>query len=361
MIITPETIASDKAIMKIASSYKSQVSPINIAQITKYISLSTPNSILGFSYQKEMFDIEDIRAKFSEIQLPSKPLKKLYQEKISESIQKFELAQAVGTEDFAEKSQKVYGFPSKKLISTAYDLLSLEKGPIQKKISLIEAKQILKEELSNLGLPWKVQSRKMLSYANVQPAKSTVTLCSTHRFSERNIKRLAVHEIGTHSVRSMNARLQPLLIFRNFPHYIETEEGLAAFNEEITGYLFNDTIRKYAGRVVAVEYAQEHTLKETYKFLQKYFPNPQALNIAIRVKRGLPNTDTIGAFTKDYVYLKGFLDVRKYLQREPLKHLYYGKISLPWIDLVKKLEPELTPIRYFPPLLQAYETKKEIL
>lgn len=361
MIITPEVKESDRAITKIAAAYRSQVSPINANHIMQYILKKEPQNILGFSYPAVQVNIDDIKNKFNEITLPPRPLKALYKAKIEESIQKFKLSAALGTEDFAELSEDVYGYPSKKLINTAHELLTLEPGPSQKTILLKDAKKILKDELKSAGLDWKVVSKKMLSYALVQPSKSTVTLCSTHKFSERTVRRLAIHEIGTHSIRSMNARLQPLRIFRNFPNYIATEEGLAAFNEEMTGYLYNDTIRKYAGRVVAVEYGQEHTLMETYRYLQKFFTKQQALYIAMRVKRGLPNTENVGTYTKDHLYLQGFLDIKKYLEDNPLKHLYYGKVSLPWISIVKKIEDELEPIKYFPPLLKSYDRKKEII
>lgn len=362
MIITPEVQAIDKDIIKVAASYRSQVSPTNANDIMRYILKKKKDvGIIGFSYNPGKNDVSEIQERFSQIEIPPRPLKQLYKEKIQESIEKFKLGYARGTANFSEVSESVYGYPSKKLIAKAYDILTLEPGPTHEKITQNEAKKILIQELKRMGLSWKVQSKKMLSYAMVSPAQNTVTLSSTHTFSETTVRRLAIHEIGTHSVRSMNARQQPLKIFRNFPRYIATEEGLAAFNEEITGHLYNDTIRKYAGRVIAVEYAQDHTLMETYNFLKKYFTETQALYIALRVKRGLPNTESHGAFTKDHVYLKGFLDVKEYVKKNPLKNLYYGKVNLEYANLIEKLEPELKPIKYFPPLVKYFEQKKDIL
>ena len=362
MYITKETKEADAKIMKIASSFKAQFTPLNANHIYTHILKKKKNiGILGFSYAFEEVNIDTIKEKFSEVKIPSRPLRNVYKEKVKESIDKFALIQCRGTTEFFEASKKVYGYPSKKLLNAAHDILSLSPGLDHDKITLFEAKKMLKHALQEMKLPWKVTTKKMLSYAMVQTAKNTVTLSSSHSFSEKSIKRLAIHEIGTHSVRTMNGRLQPLKIFKNFPRYIQTEEGLAAFNEDITGYLYNDTIRKYAGRVIAVDYAQNHTLLETFEYLKKYFTEQQALNIAVRIKRGLPNTESHGAFTKDYVYLQGFLDIKKYVLKKPLQLLYYGKINHTYASLIKKLEPELTPIKYYPPLLQNYERKKEIM
>jgi uncharacterized protein (TIGR02421 family) len=350
--IDERAIVSDRVIMKLAAAYKPNVNPLNAKEIIKKITSSKEKEIIGFDYcAKPQYCYDGIRDAFDEIPLPSRPLKKLYKDKIKESKLKFQLLEAIGTEELGVQSRLLYGFPSKKLINKAYDLIQLPQSPPGNKIPLSSAKKILKEQLHKMNLPWKIETKKMVAGALVAPAKSTVFLSSAYKYTDMSIKRLAIHEIGTHAVRSMNARIQPLKIFRNFPNYIGTEEGLAAFNENFTGNLFNDTIRKYAGRVMAVEYAEDHDLIETYQYLKKFLKPNTSAHISLRVKRGLSNSKSLGSFSKDYVYLKGYFEIQKYVKKHPMRFLYYGKTSTDSIKLIKKIEKDLIPIQYYPPLI----------
>lgn len=366
-IITPEIKAFDKELTKLAAAYKSNTTPNNLHIIQNKILKANPKElekdcgIMGFSYDYRKKDHTETIQKLNELSVPRGQLKNLFKEKIKESKLKLQMLGSLGTNEFADKSEDLYGYPNKKLIDKAYSILELKSSPKGQSIKTADAKKILRSKLKEMQIPWKIKTKKLINYANISPSKETITLSSNHTYSEKTINRLAIHEIGTHGVRYMNARLQPLKIFKNFPNYLATEEGLAAFNEEINGFLNNDTLRRYAGRVVAIEYAQNHNLIETYQFLQKYFEDANAFSIAMRVKRGLPNSESLGAFTKDHVYLKGFFDIKKYVEKNPLRYLYFGKVGVEYIKLIKKLEPELAQIAYFPPLVTNFDKKSELL
>jgi len=372
VLITPEIISFDKKVTSLSASYKSRATPNNFYFSQQKI-LSKDRGkdfssikdlreigILGFSYNSREKDYSNIISELREQHVPRGKFKELYKDKIKESTNKLNMLESLGTLDFSDKSRKVYGYPDKILINKAYDLLDLKPNEKSESFNTQKAKKLLSEKLKEMDLDWKINTKKLLGYALITPLKKTVTLSSNHVFTESTINRLAVHEVGTHGVRYLNGKLQPLKIFKNFPGYIETEEGLASFTEELTGFLNNNTLRRYAGRVVAVEYAQNHDLFETYVFLRNYFDRSNALHIAMRVKRGLPNSDSVGAFTKDYVYLKGFLDVKNYMKKNPLKLLYFGKVNMNYVSLIKKLEAELTPIKYFPPFLTDFQKKSEV-
>lgn len=372
-IITSEIKEFDKKVISLAAAYRSRATPNNLFPIQQKILLKEQTleqssleeiekiGILGFSYNYRLRTYENKINALKKLILPSGPLKKLYKDKIQESILKLRMLESLGTDEFTKKSEELYGYPSKELIDKAYDILDLSPSPKGDQFSTQKAKRLLRKKLSALNLKWSIRTKKLLGYALITPAKQTVTLSSNHQFTEATIDRLAVHEVGTHGIRYLNAKLQPLGIFKNFPGYLSTEEGLAAFTEEITGYLNNDTLRRYAGRVIAVDYAQNHTLLETYFYLKKFFDDSNALHIAMRIKRGLPNSESQGAYTKDHVYLKGFFNIKNYVRKNPLRFLYYGKVSLEYTKLLKKLEPELSPVKYYPPLLINYEKKSEVL
>ena len=366
--ITDAVTECDSTLSKLCAGYKANSTPQNLLAIQhKVLSLKSTKhiekdcGIIGFSYEYRKKDYSDVISSLNSLSVPRGLFKNIFKDKIAESKLKYQLLANVGTDRFAEKSEELYGYPSKKLIDKAYAILDLKPEPSDEEYGIIDAKKKLRKELSDMNIPWKIKSKKLLNYAHIIPSKETIYLSSNHKYSQRTIKRLAVHEIGTHGVRYMNAKKQPLKIFKNFPNYISTEEGLAAFNEEINGFLNNETLRRYAGRVVAIDYAQNNSLLQTYVFLRKFFDDKVAFNTALRVKRGLANSESLGAFTKDHVYLKGFFEIKKYLLKNPLKHLYYGKISLEHIDVIKKVEEELAPISFYPPLARTFDQKKSLL
>jgi hypothetical protein len=78
-----------------------------------------------------------------------------------------------------------------------------------------------------------------------------------------------------------------------------------------------------------------------FKFVAQYFDNDTAFDIVARVKRGLIDTSELGGYTKDQVYLKGYLQIRD-LPKEILKKLYVGKISIQDLQLIEESKIELS-------------------
>jgi hypothetical protein len=54
----------------------------------------------------------------------------------------------------------------------------------------------------------------------------------------------------------------------------------------------------------------------------------------MRVKRGLQNTEEIGGFCKDQVYLRGAIDILSNRKKINFEDLYCGKISLADVLLI---------------------------
>ena len=204
-----------------------------------------------------------------------------------------------------------------------------------------------------LGFNWRLLNKDLITSARVNPLKQTLELRKKERFSEKYVRRLIVHEIGTHAVRAENGRLQPLLVFlHGLPGYLETEEGLAAYSEYLTGVLDNSTLRNYAGRVAAIHHALSHDFLSTYKHMKKFFRDKIAWKLTLRAKRGLKDTSLPGAYTKDVIYLRGFLAVKKYIQKGgDITKLYVGKIGLKDVPLLTKIpgivKPKFLPFTLF--------------
>jgi hypothetical protein len=172
----------------------------------------------------------------------------------------------------------------------------------------------------------------------VNNTKKQIKLRSDVSWSKTMIKRLGVHEVGTHLLRHHNGSKQFLKMFsRGWPGYLSTEEGLAVYNEDKMNLLSEDTLRKYASRVIAAYLALNYSFWEVFITLVEYIGWEEAFEVTVRAKRGFVDTSSYGTHLKDTSYLKGWIKVKQHLKNYPedYKLLYIGKIGLEHLDLIK--------------------------
>lgn len=133
---------------------------------------------------------------------------------------------------------------------------------------------------------------------------------------------------------TFNAKMQPLQVFRlGLPGDTLTQEGLAIMAEYHSGYLSHARLQALAVRVLAVDsLLKEHNFYQTFCFLtdELQLERDDAFIITTRVYRG-------GGFTKDYVYLKGFLAMLDLSKQRSLDNLMIGKCSHRYLDLIDEL------------------------
>jgi uncharacterized protein (TIGR02421 family) len=143
------------------------------------------------------------------------------------------------------------------------------------------------------------------------------------------------HEIGTHVLTHYNGRQQPFQqLYAGMAGYEELQEGLAVLSEYLVGELNLSRLRLLAGRVIAAHSVMGGShFNETFKqlHLEYNFASYSAFQIALRVHRG-------GGYTKDMVYLRGFLRLLNYIKtHDDINILYTGKVSLEFLPLIKEL------------------------
>ena len=196
---------------------------------------------------------------------------------------------------------------------------------------------------------WEVKpSKKWISAAR---HTRKVTICKDRFFSELDIKRLAVHEVGVHAIRYTNGDHQPLKIFHfGFPESLSTEEGLAVYFEVATGNMNPMYFRNYAGRVLAIDCLRRNLdFRDCFSELQHYgFNDEDSWNLAVRVYRG-------GGFVKDHVYLQGYYMIDDFVKHGgDLRKLFVGKIGIEDLPLIDQLlqEKKIVEPRYMPPFLR---------
>jgi hypothetical protein len=233
----------------------------------------------------------------------------------------------------------LYPAPSNETVNEALNILKSEKvfypNDENEKLSFMEVKNILEPELLKLGFTnWKVIIKPITAKMMVSSLKNELIINENASFSRLEIERLKVHEIHTHIQRFENGKLQKYKIFQyGFSNYLETEEGLALYNEELNGVLSQDDMRKYALRVIACQWAVSKGFYELFNLLNNYVSIDDSWNLTLRVKRGLEDTSHVGGFLKDSLYLSGYMKVKN-LKQSDIDNLWIGKVGIKELEII---------------------------
>ena len=252
---------------------------------------------------------------------------------------------------FLRSSLKAFGAPTKQELEWATTIVKAapnfsDQTPSVKNFSAEEAVHFMKEFVSNYGFEVTVKAvTHMSSKAMVSNSKKAVLIKKGERFSAQELKALAHHEIGVHLVTAFNAEKQPLKVFSlGFPFNVQTQEGLAVLSEYYCGALDYDRLFELALRVITAEYVVKgvpfveafDTLTRTYGLSKD-----RAFNMVTRLYRG-------GGFTKDRLYLPGFVALYQQRNRLDKDLLFAGKTSSEYTEFVVSLKANnlFSPLEY---------------
>ena len=174
--------------------------------------------------------------------------------------------------------------------------------------------------------------------ANALATATRIKVRSGARFTRRDAAQLLNHEAFIHVLTAANGRHQPDLpiLAIGHPGTTRTQEGLAVFAEFVSGTLELDRFRRLADRVLGVQMVIDGAdFIELFRWFSERSPDPeQAFESTRRIFRGGPVTG--GApFTKDCVYLSGFLAVSTFIKAAFVQErldcvgtLFVGKLDL---------------------------------
>ncbi|MEK6861169.1 MAG: tyrosine/phenylalanine carboxypeptidase domain-containing protein [Nanoarchaeota archaeon] len=289
-----------------------------------------------FKYSEIISNLLEAEKRLKKLKPDNSVFGRLLKQKIEEFTTQINLIKNYGKPLFTNYSIKWYKKPSPELVNKAKELLKLEYEDSSVAHTTISAVKKFTDILKEYGLKYKVIERELIVGANFDIAHQMLYINKNKKFTEHEIRRLIVHEIKTHILRSENGKKQRYKLFIiGFPYYLITEEGLAVYNEEKEGFLTNDVIKRYAGRVIAIDLALKNSFSYVYNYLLEYFDKEEAFLLTSRAKRGLSDTSRPGAFTKDHLYLSGYYPIKNFVKSDGnINKLYIGKIGTEHVRLL---------------------------
>lgn len=309
-----------------------------------------------FEYSEAAFDSFHLKEKLKleESRCDDTSTGKLFRNKILELNGKIELLEAVGTEKFTAKSEALYGIPDESLIYEAREKLRLMPNSFDEQEEILpmgEVENRLRSVLDEYGLmDWKIEFKKGMVADSTAGKRNVLFVSYDAAFTEDRLRMIIAHEIETHILTAENGKKQAYGLFnRGFGFYLETQEGLAIWNQEHV--LSHDVQKNYrsAALVLVVMFAKRHSFSQTAMYcMDMGMPAEKAFKTAAKVKRGMEDTSVEGVFTKDALYFSGYLQIQNFVALGgDLKELYYGKYNLNDLPYVKGLpnlcEPEKIP------------------
>ena len=288
-------------------------------------------------YRKPLNNFDLIKKELQDMKTEPTIIGHLLKQKKKELINLVDLIKSVGTREFTHRAILQYGKPDVDLVRKARVLLNLETETHSVHYDSVSTIKKFLDVLLRHGFNWQVKKADIVVGASFNVTRKTIYINKNKLFSENDIKRLIVHEIGTHITRAENGKNQHYKLFYvGFPNYLITEEGLAVYNEEKAGLLTNNILKTYAGRVIAVDLALKNSFSTTYNSLLEFFSKEEAWILTLRAKRGLIDTSKAGACPKDYLYLAGLYKVKEFVRKGgSIKDLYIGKIGTEHVPLLK--------------------------
>jgi len=315
-----------------------------IEEREKFLKLNSHNPV--FEYPKLKFDPLELIDGLNKIETDQSPIGKIFERKKDEVAKKIALLEKIGDHDFTDASIKLYGKPSTEDRDKCKKIISeLNISALQSEVARItpdEASKEFEKVFKSYGLKnWKVKIKESMVADCIAGKNNRLFINKSARFTKTRVKALIVHEIETHILTAENGKMQNYEIFnRGLADYLITQEGLAVYNvEKQLKQPFLENYKAMA-HVVSICTAEKESFSDTYRTLIELGIPPQtAFKSTLKAKRGLTNTASAGTFTKDYIYYKGYHQIKNFVENGgKIEDLYIGKMNLRDLETVKEIK-----------------------
>jgi hypothetical protein len=346
LVFTPINLEQEKEKFFDSDNYNPQF---------KYRKIKNSNSEV-FKRIQNITEVSDVDPRISQF----------YLELIKAKIDTTQMMEKVGDNDaITELSYAKYGEVTPELFRNAtrilkgqtlqFKLLNEDMLKTQKYLNFDEIKKAFDAVFVELGLDgWVAEKSQNIARngAKLGVKSKRVYLYGDIKKRSYELRKTIIHEVGTHALRAVNGEKSGYSAFSkaNVPSYLLAEEGLAMYNEESMGVLTRKDLKNRAAMVWAIYVGEKMSFRQLYNCLLALFPKKQAFDLTYRVKRGLGDTSKPGIYSKDLVYLRGFLRVRRKIMAEPAIYdmLYAGKIGfdkIEWVEEGLLAKPKIVPTK----------------
>lgn len=279
---------------------------------------------------------------FDRIEDPT--ISSIFHKQLIELEMKFSMLRDRNTRNFFYGSMQLFGEIDDELYGLAERILDRfpprsREFSGRKKINANVFAERAKEEIKSFRSVLPEISSKVIirdDITGLMVSKGNLLIGNRVQIPESRVEALIQHEVGTHVLTYVNGRNQPFQqLYCGLSGSDELQEGLAVLSEYLVGGLSPPRFRLLAGRVIAAGMLiKGASFTDTYRELHftRGFSKRTAYIITSRIYRG-------GGFTKDAIYLRGFLNLVKYLRKGgELMPLMVGKISIEDVAVINELQ-----------------------
>jgi len=315
-------------------------------------------------------------------------VKKAYQLKITDQLNKVALLEAVARQDdkaMAEASKLLYGEPNKEtfrqvlsvilylakqrhfILGEKWDKLAeyfgavsdgsdidYEFSPDQNYLATEELVELFQEALSDRNIPWQVQVSPSVLAITLSYRDKAVLIPENRKDTKTAVQALIEHEIGVHLARHYNGLSSPLLLLSvGLDSYIGGEEGLAAYKQIQVdkGHLPGIINYLCIGLVFGLYDGKEFSFRQIFDLCKEYNAmngisenqvEEESWKRCLRTFRGTAGQAGKNVFTRDLTYFSGYLKIKEIIDNNnpETNRLFVGKYdpsNLNHIDILNQL------------------------
>ena len=370
--ITDAVLEIDRGLAEISENFDLllHVTPVNANNAWQEFTRENFGRMPTFHYRPRSVDPALLKRSLYRIPIEraeDPTLTDLFSSKRDELDRQLTLLSDRGTARFIHGSIQLFGQIEERLLNTAKKLAnSTLEGASGDAGELLGAGELAKQARDEIAhyrksdptLAAEVEVRDDIT--GILVSHGNFLIGSDAGVSGHRLRATLNHEIGTHALTYHNGKRQPLRqLYAGLAGYEELQEGLAVLAEYLSGGLTLSRLQLLAGRVIAVHsIIQGADFVETFRLLRdEYnFRAFTAFTMTMRVCRG-------GGYTKDMVYLRGFLNLLEYLAEDrDFQLLFYGKIAMDHLLLLEELRwrKVLQPIALTPRYLEDVEGQRRL-
>jgi len=304
---------------------------------------SSWNYIPQLEYNELNLNLDDLYEKVSKIEITDIPMFWIYSRKKEEIINKLYFLKAFEIQDIKnlnKYSKEIYGDIilenleySKKLIFNGIKLHNEKEY-----LTIEEIKKYINKfnHIYSINVEFKekhIVSRFLMSGNKLYIKPRSLVW-------HREIRSIIAHEIEWHYFRKINWMKSKYSIFWSWTAgYLINEEWIATYNQN--KFLKKDDKKYYYNteRYYFINYALNNSYVELLQEYKKYYKDDYEtiFRYLVRLKRWVKDVSENYVFTKDVIYLNGYMEIKDFIKNGwDLKELYFGKISIKDLEEIKK-------------------------